>query len=92
MFRLILAKGADPNAVDTNGNNVCHMMVILDKMDMFNMAFETGAHAHMFNNQVETRIYIFALKGLYNLFQTKLYNVQQVQPYRKYRPTKKVFY
>ena len=51
-FRLILAKGADPNALDTNGNNVCHMMVILNKRDMFDMAFETGADARIFNNQV----------------------------------------
>lgn len=51
-FRLILAKGADPNALDTNGNNVCHMMVILNKKDMFDMAYETGADARIFNNQV----------------------------------------
>ena len=32
--RLILAKGADPNALDSNDNNVCHMMVILNKVNI----------------------------------------------------------
>ncbi|KAL7635753.1 UNVERIFIED_CONTAM: hypothetical protein RMT77_013570 [Armadillidium vulgare] len=31
-YRLILAKGANPDNQDTNGNTVVHMMVIYDKM------------------------------------------------------------
>ncbi len=29
--RLLIAKGADPNIQDTNGNTVLHMLVIHDK-------------------------------------------------------------
>ena len=50
-LRLILARGADPNALDTNGNNICHMMVILNKMEMFDMAFELGADFRIINVQ-----------------------------------------
>ena len=31
-YRLIMAKGADPNLQDSNGNTVLHMLVIHDKM------------------------------------------------------------
>lgn len=31
-YRLILAKGADPNGQDTNGNTVLHMLVIYQKL------------------------------------------------------------
>jgi hypothetical protein len=47
-----LAKGADPNAVDSNGNNVCHMMVILNRINMLDMAFELGADIMRVNLQV----------------------------------------
>ncbi len=30
-YRLVLAKGADPNGQDMNGNTVLHMLVIYDK-------------------------------------------------------------
>lgn len=31
-YRLILARGADPNGQDTNGNTVLHMLVIYEKL------------------------------------------------------------
>lgn len=31
-FRLILAKGADPDGQDTNGNTVLHLLVIYQKL------------------------------------------------------------
>lgn len=31
-YRLILAKGADPNVQDTNGNTALHLLVVHDKM------------------------------------------------------------
>lgn len=31
-YRLILARGADPDSQDTNGNTVLHMLVIYEKM------------------------------------------------------------
>ncbi|RZC32734.1 transient receptor potential cation channel subfamily V member 6 [Asbolus verrucosus] len=42
-FRLMLARGADPDAQDTNGNTVLHLLVILEKLDAFDMAYEVGA-------------------------------------------------
>ena len=55
--RLILAKGADPNALDSNGNNVCHMMVILNRINMLDMAFELGGDTQGVNRQVEMMLY-----------------------------------
>lgn len=31
-YRLILARGADPDKQDTNGNTVLHMLVIYEKL------------------------------------------------------------
>ena len=31
-YRLIMAKGADPNLQDSNGNTVMHLLVIHDKV------------------------------------------------------------
>lgn len=42
-YRLVLARGADPDAQDTNGNTVLHMLVIYEKLETFDMAFEVGA-------------------------------------------------
>ncbi|XP_039765821.1 transient receptor potential cation channel subfamily V member 5 isoform X2 [Pararge aegeria] len=42
-YRLILARGADPDKQDTNGNTVLHMLIIYDKISTFDMAYEVGA-------------------------------------------------
>ncbi|KAK9869474.1 hypothetical protein WA026_003229 [Henosepilachna vigintioctopunctata] len=42
-FRLMLARGADPNAQDTNGNTVLHLLVIYEKLEAFDMAYEVGS-------------------------------------------------
>ncbi|XP_022906014.2 transient receptor potential cation channel subfamily V member 5 [Onthophagus taurus] len=42
-FRLMLSRGADPDAQDTNGNTVLHLLVIYQKIDAFDMAYEVGA-------------------------------------------------
>ncbi|CAB3220911.1 unnamed protein product [Arctia plantaginis] len=42
-YRLILARGADPDKQDTNGNTVLHMLVIYEKIETFDMAYELGA-------------------------------------------------
>ncbi|XP_068237254.1 transient receptor potential cation channel subfamily V member 5 [Palaemon carinicauda] len=44
-------QGANPDMQDTNGNTVTHMMVIYDKMDMFDMCFEAGASISIRNRQ-----------------------------------------
>nr|CAB3267287.1 transient receptor potential cation channel subfamily V member 6 [Phallusia mammillata] len=38
-FRMLLDKGADLTAADTNGNNVLHLMVIHNNKEMFNFAY-----------------------------------------------------
>ncbi|XP_049822636.1 transient receptor potential cation channel subfamily V member 2 [Aethina tumida] len=42
-FRLILSRGADPDAQDTNGNTVLHLLVIYQKLETFDTAYEVGA-------------------------------------------------
>ncbi|XP_041974280.1 transient receptor potential cation channel subfamily V member 5 [Aricia agestis] len=42
-YRLILARGANPDKQDTNGNTVLHMLIIYNKIGTFDMAYEVGA-------------------------------------------------
>lgn len=46
---MVLSRGADPNAQDTNGNTVLHMLVIYPKMGTLDMAYELGANMHIRN-------------------------------------------
>ncbi|CAG9782810.1 unnamed protein product [Diatraea saccharalis] len=48
-YRLILARGADPDKQDTNGNTVLHMLVIYEKTSTFDMAYEVGASLNIRN-------------------------------------------
>ena len=50
-YRLLLAKGADPDRQDTNGNTVIHMCVILNKMNMFDLAYTLGGDVSVRNRQ-----------------------------------------
>ena len=50
-YRLILAKGANHDLQDTNGNTTTHIMVIYDNMKMFDLAVECGAAINILNNQ-----------------------------------------
>ncbi|VVC37752.1 Ankyrin repeat,Ankyrin repeat-containing domain,Ion transport domain [Cinara cedri] len=50
-YRLMLARGADPNNQDTNGNTVLHMLVIYEKIPTFDMAYEIGAELNIRNVQ-----------------------------------------
>ncbi|XP_067662340.1 transient receptor potential cation channel subfamily V member 5-like isoform X4 [Haliotis asinina] len=49
--RLLLAKGADPNLQDNNGNTVMHMLVIHDKKEMFDLLHGLGARLDIKNRQ-----------------------------------------
>ncbi|XP_052132718.1 transient receptor potential cation channel subfamily V member 5, partial [Frankliniella occidentalis] len=42
-YRLILARGANPDSQDTNGNTVLHMLVIYKNQQMFDAAYELGS-------------------------------------------------
>lgn len=48
-YRLVLAKHADPDNQDINGNTVLHMLVIHEKLTTFDMGYETGANLHIKN-------------------------------------------
>ncbi|KAK7863240.1 hypothetical protein R5R35_001452 [Gryllus longicercus] len=48
-YRLVLARGANPDAQDTNGNTVLHMLVIYEKLETFDMAYELGAAINIRN-------------------------------------------
>ncbi|XKL66119.1 hypothetical protein PGB90_009539 [Kerria lacca] len=50
-YRLILARGGNPNNKDTNGNTVLHMLVIYKKIASFDMAYEVGADLSIKNVQ-----------------------------------------
>ena len=50
-YHIVLAAGADPDNMDTNGNSVIHMMVIHNKRDMLDMAYENGASTTLRNRQ-----------------------------------------
>ncbi|XP_015609265.1 transient receptor potential cation channel subfamily V member 5 isoform X2 [Cephus cinctus] len=50
-YRLMLARGADPDKQDTNGNTVLHMLVIYQKLATLDMAYETGASLSLKNVQ-----------------------------------------
>ncbi|XP_068746067.1 transient receptor potential cation channel subfamily V member 5-like [Montipora capricornis] len=60
MVRYLLARGACPNKKDTNGNTVLHMMVIHNKLDMYDLILDIGCYclchcekplANVVNNQ-----------------------------------------
>ena len=48
-YRLILAKGGNPDMKDINGCTVTHILVVFDNMKMFDMAVECGAAINMEN-------------------------------------------
>lgn len=50
-YRLLLAKQANPDWQDSNGNTVAHMCIIMNKMEMFDFAFENGAQINIKNRQ-----------------------------------------
>uniref|UniRef100_A0A8R1I9L7 ANK_REP_REGION domain-containing protein n=1 Tax=Caenorhabditis japonica TaxID=281687 RepID=A0A8R1I9L7_CAEJA len=51
LLRMLLAKKANLNAQDTNGNTVLHLCVIHNKMDMLDAALEAGANLKIANKQ-----------------------------------------
>ncbi|XP_035731600.1 transient receptor potential cation channel subfamily V member 5-like isoform X1 [Vespa mandarinia] len=67
-YRLILARGADPDKQDTNGNTVLHMLVIYEKMTTFDMAYEVGASLSIKNVQHLTPLTLSAKLGRVEMF------------------------
>uniref|UniRef100_A0A7E4VGL2 Ion_trans domain-containing protein n=1 Tax=Panagrellus redivivus TaxID=6233 RepID=A0A7E4VGL2_PANRE len=50
-YRLLIAKKANPNQKDTNGNTVLHMTVIHENLEMLKLAYDTGAKLQVMNNE-----------------------------------------
>ncbi|XP_076766819.1 transient receptor potential cation channel subfamily V member nanchung [Xylocopa sonorina] len=67
-YRLILARGADPNKQDTNGNTVLHMLVIYEKLATFDMAYEVGASLAIRNAQHLTPLTLSAKLARIEMF------------------------
>lgn len=67
-YRLVLAKGADPDAQDTNGNTVLHMLVIYEKSETFDMAYEVGSSLGIRNVQNMTPLTMAARLGRVDMF------------------------
>lgn len=67
-FRLVLARGADPDAQDTNGNTTLHMLVIYEKLDTFDMAYEVGTSLAVRNQLNLTPLTLAAKLGRVEIF------------------------
>ncbi|XP_050521894.1 transient receptor potential cation channel subfamily V member 5 isoform X2 [Daktulosphaira vitifoliae] len=67
-YRLMLARGADPNNQDTNGNTVLHMLVIYEKISTFDMAYEIGADLNIRNYQNLTPLTLAAKLARIQIF------------------------
>lgn len=87
MVRYLLARGACPNKKDSNGNTVLHMMVIQDKMDMYDLLLEIGCYctcqckkpnANIMNNQGLTPLTLAAKMARKEMFQHILTREREV--------------
>ncbi|KAK6756156.1 hypothetical protein RB195_014506 [Necator americanus] len=70
LFRLLIARKANLNAQDTNGNTVLHLCVIHEKIEMMKLALEAGARLNIANKQNLTPLTLaakLAKKKLFNL-------------------------
>ncbi|XP_055856516.1 transient receptor potential cation channel subfamily V member 5 [Episyrphus balteatus] len=67
-FRLVLARGADPDLQDTNGNTVLHMLVVYEKAQMFDVGYEVGSSLHIRNVQNMTPLTLAAKLGRVEMF------------------------
>ncbi|XP_014468136.1 PREDICTED: transient receptor potential cation channel subfamily V member 5 isoform X2 [Dinoponera quadriceps] len=67
-YRLMLARGADPDKQDTNGNTVLHMLVIYEKMAAFDMAYEVGSSLAIRNVQHLTPLTLAAKLARVEMF------------------------
>ena len=64
-YRLILAKGGNPDLKDINGCTVTHILVVFDNMKMFDMAVECGAAINIPNNNNLTPLTMAAYLAKY---------------------------
>ncbi|CAG0889066.1 unnamed protein product [Cyprideis torosa] len=68
-YRLMLARGADPNLQDLNGNTVLHLLCIYEKEEMFDVAYELGADLNgIYNRQHLTPLTLAACLARKDMF------------------------
>lgn len=67
-YRLVLARGADPDGQDTNGNTTLHMLVIYEKLETFDMAYEVGSSLATKNQLNLTPLTLAAKLGRVEMF------------------------
>uniref|UniRef100_A0A182JWK6 Ion transport domain-containing protein n=1 Tax=Anopheles christyi TaxID=43041 RepID=A0A182JWK6_9DIPT len=67
-YRLVLARGADPDNKDFNGNTVLHMLVIYEKIATFDMGYEVGSSISIRNHQNLTPLTLAAKLGRVEMF------------------------
>lgn len=76
--RLLIAKKADPNKQDSNGNTVLHMLVIHDKLSMFCLMLEFGARLDIKNRLGYTPLSLAAKLARKELFFCILKRIRNV--------------
>jgi len=68
-IRILIAKGADPNMQDSNGNTVLHMLVIHDNLEMFKLMLEFDVKLDIKNHQGLTPLTLAAKLARKEMFQ-----------------------
>nr|KAI8748501.1 transient receptor potential cation channel subfamily V member 5-like [Biomphalaria glabrata] len=76
--RLLIAKGANPNLQDCNGNTVMHMLVIYDNMQMFDLLHSFGGRLDIKNRQNLTPLTLAAKLARKNMYEHILEMVREV--------------
>lgn len=67
-YRLMLARGANPDSQDTNGNTSLHLLTIYEKIQTFDMAYELGADLRVRNIQNLTPLTLAAKLARIDMF------------------------
>ncbi|XP_053381357.1 transient receptor potential cation channel subfamily V member 5-like isoform X2 [Mercenaria mercenaria] len=84
--RLLVAKGADPNLQDSNGNTVMHMLVIMDRkcslaegaMEMFDILYSLGGRLDIRNRQGLTPLTLAAKLARKEMYEHILEIIRQI--------------
>ncbi|CAF1153906.1 unnamed protein product [Adineta ricciae] len=76
--RLLVAKGADTNCQDSNGNTALHMCVIYNRISMVDLLYELGGSLDIKNRQGLTPLTLAAVKARKEMFDHILQKIRTV--------------
>ncbi|GFR68752.1 transient receptor potential cation channel subfamily V member 6 [Elysia marginata] len=76
--RLLLAKGADPNMQDANGNTCMHILVIRNNIEMFDLLYTQGGRLDIRNRQNLTPLTLAAKLARKDMYDHILEMVREV--------------